>query len=122
MTLFAVLLALAAPTVRLAIAPWTGSDLQTTSAHAAKYRLEVSGRPNASVRLQASGVANGWLAAFCTPSFCSPKTVDVRLPASGQAVVQFELIREAADAPKASAATITESAGASVHVPEAYRD
>src|SRR5690242_16017447 len=122
MTALALMLAIAQPEVHLAITPWTGSDLQTTSAHAAKYRLQVSGRPNSTVRLRTSGVASGWLAAFCTPSFCSPKTLDVRLPSSGQAVFQFELIRETADAPKASAATIIESAGASVHVPEAFRD
>ena len=122
MIVLAVLLAMAQPEVRLAITPWTGSDLQTTSAHAAKYRLQVSGRPNTTVRLRTSGVAAGWLAAFCTPNFCSPKTLETRIPASGQAVFQFELIRETADAPKASAATISESAGASIHVPEAYRD
>jgi len=116
------MLAVAQPEVHLAIAPWTGADLQTTSAHAAKYRLQVSGKPNSTVRLHTSGVASGWLAAFCTPTFCSPKTLDARLPATGQAVFQFELIRETSDAPKASAATITESAGASIHVPEAYRD
>ena|SRR5581483_2516749 len=122
MIALAVLLAVAQPEVHLAIAPWTGSDLQTTSLHAAKYRLQVSGRPNTTVRLRTSGVAAGWLAAFCTTNFCSPKTLDARLPASGYAVFQFELIRETADAPKASAATIIESAGASVRVPEAYRD
>lgn len=122
MMLLAVLLAVAQPEVHLAISPWTGSDLQTTSTRAAKYRLQVSGRPNSTVRLSTSGVAAGWLAAFCTPDFCSPKSLDARLPSSGQAVFQFELIRETADAAKASAAIIKESAGAFVHVPEAYRD
>ncbi len=39
-------LALAQPTTHLSIQPWTGTDLQTTSADAAKYRLEVTGQPN----------------------------------------------------------------------------
>ena len=74
-----------------------------------------SGRPNASVRLQASGVANGWLAAFCTPSFCSPKRVDVRAARVGPGRLSVRAdSRSGRMRPSASAATITESAGASV--------
>lgn len=117
----AVMLALAPPATRLSIQPWTGADLQTTSADAAKYRLEVTGRPNATIRLQTSNVAAGWLAAFCTPKICSPQRYDVSLPRSGQVVLQFELIRESDTAPKQSGATITGDDGASVTVPAAYR-
>ncbi len=117
----AVLLALAQPATHLSIQPWTGTDLQTTTTDAAKYRLEVAGRPNATVRLQASNVAAGWLAAFCTPKLCSPQHIDAQLPRSGQAVLQFELIRESDSAPKQSGATITGGDGASVTVPAAYR-
>ena len=92
-----------------------------TSNTAAKYRFEVSGKPNATVSLRALGVAQGWLAAFCTPKLCSPQRVDVQLPQSGQAVVQFELIREAENAPKESGATIADNDGVSVKVPAAYR-
>jgi hypothetical protein len=92
-----------------------------TSNTAAKYRLEVSGKPNATVSLRALGVAQGWLAAFCTPKLCSPQRVDVQLPHSGQAIVQFELIREAENAPKESGATIADNNGVSVQVPAAYR-
>ncbi|HVR45144.1 MAG TPA: hypothetical protein VMT95_00675 [Candidatus Binatia bacterium] len=117
----AMLLALAQPATRLSIQPWTGADLQTTSADAAKYRLEVTGRPNATIRLQTSNVAVGWLAAFCTPKVCSPQRYDVSLPRSGQAVLQFELIRESDTAPKQSGATITGGDGVSVNVPATSR-
>jgi hypothetical protein len=109
------------PATHLSIQPWTGNDLQATTSAAAKYRLEVTGRPQAVIRLQASGVASGWLAAFCTSKVCSPERVDVTIPASGEAVVQFELIRESDTGPKQSAATISENGGARVSVPAAYR-
>lgn len=115
------LLALVQPSMHLSIQPWTGTDLQTTSADAAKYRLEVSGRPNAPIRLAATNVAAGWLAAFCTPRFCSPQRIDTQLPRSGQVVLQFELIRESDTAPKRSGATITGGDGTAVTVPAAFR-
>jgi hypothetical protein len=121
MTRFALLLAVVQTVTHLSIEPWTGSDYQTTSTAAAKYRLEVSGKPNASIRLRALGVAPGWLAAFCTPRLCSPQRVDAELPGSGEAVFQFELIRESDGAPKHSGATISADDGASVSVPTAYR-
>jgi hypothetical protein len=115
------LLALEQPATRLSIEPWTGTDLQVTTGAAAKYRLDISGKPNASIHLRALGVAQGWLAAFCTPRLCSPQRIDVELPRSGQAVVQFELIRESDNAPRRSGATVTDDNGASVTVPFAYR-
>jgi hypothetical protein len=115
----AMMLAISSAT-RLSITPWTGTDLQTSTAAAAKYRLEVTGKPQAVVRLQASGVAPGWLAAFCTPKVCSPERVDVAIPASGEAMVQFELIRESDSAAKASGATIASDDGATVSVPAAH--
>lgn len=105
------------PATHLSIQPWTGSELQTTSAAAVKYRLKVTGTPESVVHLQASGVANGWLAAFCTPKICSPQRVDVAIPSSGETTLQFELIRESATAPKQSGATISENGGTSVSVP-----
>jgi len=117
----AILVALSQPPARLAVQPWTGADLQTTTSSAAKYRLEVSGKPHATVHLRASRVARGWLAAFCTPKICSPQQVDTQLPSSGQIVLQFELIRESEDAPRRSGATIVGDNGATVTVPEAYR-
>lgn len=119
MIAFALLVALAQ--TQLTIQPWTGTDFQTTTTNAAKYRLEVSGKPNASFHLQARDVAQGWLAAFCTPRLCSPQQIDVQLPRSGDAVFQFELIRESASAPTTSGATITDGGGATVKVPAAFR-
>lgn len=108
--------------IALAIQPWSGHDLSTaTTAAVAKYRLEVSGKPNEVVRLQAAGLADGWLGAFCTPKVCSPQRVEAVLPASGHAIFQFELIRESDSAPTESGATITSSDGAKVDVPTAYR-
>lgn len=121
MTLIAMLLALAQSATHLSVEPWTGNDFQVTTDTAAKYRLEVTGKPNSTTRLRAAGVATGWLAAFCTPRLCSPQRIDVKLPASGDAVFQFELIRESDNAPKRSGATITDGDGASVTVPSAYR-
>jgi hypothetical protein len=116
----AVMLAVS-PATHLSIHPWTGSDFQTTTSAAAKYRLEVTGKPQAVIHLQASGVASGWLAAFCTTKVCSPERVDVAIPASGRAVLQFELIRELDTAPKRSGATIRDDDGASASVPAASR-
>lgn len=121
MNALAIMVALAAPVTHLLIEPWTGSDFQTTTDSAAKYRLEVDGRPNATVRLSARGVAHGWLAAFCTQRLCSPQQVDVQLPHSGNAVFQFELIRESESASTTSGATIVSSDGDRVRVPAASR-
>jgi hypothetical protein len=111
------MLALSQTATHLSVQPWTGSELQTSSAAAAKYRLKVTGTPDSVVHLQASGVANGWLAAFCTPKFCSPQRIEVAIPSSGESVLQFELIRESDTAPKRSGATIRDDRGASVTVP-----
>jgi len=122
MIAIALLLALAQAPTELSIQPWTGTDFQTTTTTAAKYRLEVDGKPNATVRLRALHVENGWLAAFCTPKLCSPHEIDVQLPHSGSAVFQFELIRESLHAPKHSGATISVSDGGSISVPAAFRE
>ena len=81
--------AVAALPARLEIQPWNGKDLPTATHSAAKYRLIVTGKPNAHLRLEATGVADGWLGAFCTPKVCAPGHVVVDLPTSGQAVYQF---------------------------------
>jgi hypothetical protein len=116
-TLSSLLLVAATSASHLSLEPWTGTNLPTTTRAALKYRLHVEGVPNSTFVLRADGVAKGWLAAFCTPKVCAPMRVDVTLPASGQAVYQFELIREAADAPARSGARITSSDGASVTLP-----
>jgi hypothetical protein len=105
--------------VVLSVAPWTGPALPAAAVATASYRLEMTGTPKSVVHLRTSGVAEGWIAAFCTSKYCSPNALDVTLPASGRALLQFELIRESDTAPKASGVTIS-SEGASVAVPAAH--
>ncbi|MDE2481176.1 MAG: hypothetical protein KGN02_03175 [bacterium] len=105
----------------LVISPWNGHDLPTATQAAAKYRLEIAGKPGSTVQLTATGVANGWIAAFCNDRVCSPTHVSETIPVSGRAVVQFELIRETDDAPHQSGATIRSSDGGRVTVPRATR-
>ncbi|MBV8582506.1 MAG: hypothetical protein JO241_00815 [Candidatus Eremiobacteraeota bacterium] len=121
--LTAVLLAslVASAPARLEIAPWSGKDLVTTTTSAAKYRLVVTGRPNAKLHLAATEVADGWLGAFCTPTVCAPMQVDLSIPKSGQAILQFELIRESDMAPGRSGARIAGDDGSWVDVPPATR-
>ncbi len=120
-TVLALFIALASPSTHLEVQPWTGKDLVTTTASAAKFRLIVTGKPNAHLRLQASGVADGWLGAFCTPTVCAPQSVDTNLPSSGTIVLQFELIREEDTAPSRSGARIVCDDGAFVDVPAVSR-
>jgi hypothetical protein len=112
---------LAAAPVHLSIQPWNGRDWPTATQSAAKYRLIVSGKPNGHLHLEATNVADGWLGAFCTPKVCAPGRVDVDLPKSGQAVYQFELIREGDSAPPKSGARIVGDDGSFVDVPVATR-
>jgi hypothetical protein len=105
--------------VVLSIEPWTGPALPGAAVATASYRLEITGTPRAVVHLRASGVADGWLAAFCTSKYCSPNEVDLTLPASGRVLLQFELIRESDTAPKRSGATIN-GEGVSLAVPAAH--
>ena len=105
----------------IGITPWSGTDLPTATEAAAKYRLTVSGRPGTTVRLSTSGVAQGWIAAFCDMRVCSPSRVSEVIPKSGSIVVQFELIRETDDAPHRSGAVITGSDGSRLVVPQASR-
>lgn len=107
---------MAVPT-RLRLEAWTGSNVATATATSVKYRLHVYGAPHAKLTLRADGLAPGWLAAFCTARYCSPMRVDVTLPAKGEAVFQFELIREETRAPAHTGARITSGDGAAVSLP-----
>lgn len=105
----------------IGITRWSGSDLPTATQAAAKYRLTLSGKPGTTIHLNTSGVAQGWIAAFCDTHVCSPTKVSEVIPQSGSVVVQFELIREAEDAPHKSGAVITGSDGSRLVVPQASR-
>lgn len=114
-------IALALAQSHLHISPWNGQDLPTTTSTAAKYRLTIDGKPGATVALEATGVARGWIAAFCDNRVCSPTRAHEKLPKSGEVIVQFELIREVDDAPRKSGATIRTDDGAWTSVPSASR-
>ena len=105
----------------IGITPWSGGDLPTTTQAAAKYRLTLSGTPGTTIHLNTSGLAQGWIAAFCDTRVCSPTKVSEVIPKSGSVVVQFELIRETDDAPHQSGAVITGSDGSRLVVPQASR-
>jgi hypothetical protein len=105
----------------MGLTPWTGTDLPTATQAAAKYRLTITGKAGSRVRLNTSGVAKGWIAAFCDTRVCSPSQLTAVLPKSGSVVVQFELIRETDDAPHRSGAIISSSDGSRVIVPQASR-
>ncbi|HUA08479.1 MAG TPA: hypothetical protein VMA98_04335 [Candidatus Acidoferrales bacterium] len=105
----------------LSLSPWTGGDLPTATQAAAKYRLTITGKPGTTVHLSTSGVAEGWIAAFCDMKVCSPTKLSEAIPSSGKVIVQFELIRETDDAPHRSGATISSSDGSRLNVPPASR-
>ncbi|HEY5339726.1 MAG TPA: hypothetical protein VIK27_01755 [Candidatus Aquilonibacter sp.] len=101
----------------ITVAPWTGHDLPTATQAAAKYRVAITGNPGSTVHLTTSGLAKGWVAAFCNMTVCSPGQVRETIPRGGRAVIQFELIREADDAPKHTGVMIHASDGSRVVIP-----
>jgi hypothetical protein len=106
----------------LSIAPWKGADPKNAIPGATKYRLTVAGAPGARIHLDATGEADGWIAAFCTDKVCSPDRTTLDLPASGRAGIQFELVRDDASAPvKSGVVTIHADGGARVSVPSEGR-
>ncbi len=105
----------------LMISPWNGGDFPSVTSAAATYRLTVMEKPGSTVTLRATHIADGWIAAFCDTRSCSPMRVVERIPRSGRMVVQFELIRETADAPHSSGAVIHSNTGMTVNVPPASR-
>jgi hypothetical protein len=105
----------------LHLTPWTGADLKTATSAAAKFQLTISAAPGSTVKLAASKLADGWIAAFCDSRVCSPMHVTETIPDSGSVTIQFELIRESDAAPHASGAVITADSGERLTVPPATR-
>ena len=99
--------------VTLALSPWTGPSLPTASPAAVKYRLAVHGRPHENVRLRATGLAQGWIATFCTARFCSPQHSSLDLDGSGNGAVEFAVIRIDDAAPAHTRVTVSASNGES---------
>jgi hypothetical protein len=84
------------PVTAVSLAPWTGADLPGSLPGTIKYRLAVSGAPNANVDLATKGLPKGWVASFCTDRLCAPFKVSVVLPVSGVKVIEFQLIPDVA--------------------------
>jgi peroxiredoxin len=76
----------------LSLAPWTGPDLPGSIASTAKYRLIVTGRAGAALRLTASGLPQRWIGSFCTDRVCAPFRTSIVLPADGVKVVEFQVV------------------------------
>ncbi|HLI97090.1 MAG TPA: hypothetical protein VKT72_13560 [Candidatus Baltobacteraceae bacterium] len=92
--------------VTLALAPWHGTSFPTATPNAAKYKLAVRGAANQPVRLEAGGLPRGWVASFCTPTFCSPFRYEMTLDSRGAGWVEFQVIRTDDSAPKHAGVTV----------------
>lgn len=101
----------------LTVVRWTGADYPTATQAAAKYRVTLSSAPGSSVHLTTSGLAKGWIAAFCDMRVCSPSQVVEKIPPSGRAVVQLELIREEDTAARRTGLTLHASDGSTAVIP-----
>ena len=78
--------------VALALGPYSGPLLPGSIAGTTKFSLRVDGAPLATVALHAVGLPHGWVATFCTKVVCSPFRVSLTLPASGEQVIELQLI------------------------------
>lgn len=94
-------------TVILTLAPWHGPSFRTASRAAAKYKLTVRGSAKSNVTLRASGLPAGWVASFCTPTFCAPFSYTLQLDRGGSGVIEFQAIRTDDAAPRHVRVTVT---------------
>jgi thiol-disulfide isomerase/thioredoxin len=101
----------------ISLAPWTGPDLPGSIESTAKYRLVVSGTPGKIVALDTSGLPTHWVASFCSDGSCAPFRREVTLPASGVAVLEFQVIPESKVAVPPTVVVAGDGAQASVRVP-----
>jgi len=102
-------------TVLLTLAPWSGPLPAAASPDAVKYKLAVHGHPKQNVRLRATGLPRGWIAAFCTRDVCSPFQYAMQLDARGSGVVEFQAVRTDEGAPRRVRVTIVSGDGARAH-------
>ncbi|MGZ3516071.1 MAG: hypothetical protein ACXWNK_01140 [Vulcanimicrobiaceae bacterium] len=96
----------------LSLSPWTGKVSPTANPQAVQYRLTVHGAPKATVNLEASGLARGWIASFCTDRICSPFRVTMPLSPSGVGRIEFQVIRDDDSAPRKTHVTVRSDDGA----------
>lgn len=108
--------------IAITLSPWHGASLPTVTGEAYRYALDVTGRPGQHVQLRAQGLPAGWIAAFCTPTMCSPMQARFSLPASGNQQFEFGLIREGGAATPKMRITIRSSDGVSrtLIIPSTY--
>jgi peroxiredoxin len=76
----------------LSLASWTGPDLPGSIESTAKYRLVVTGRAGATLRLTVSGLPMHWIGSFCTDRVCAPFRTSIVVPASGVKVIEFQVV------------------------------
>jgi hypothetical protein len=76
----------------LALGLWTGPDLPTGAPDTIKYKLTVNGEAGHDVKLRAGALPKDWIATFCTQRICAPFKTTLTLPASGTAVLEFQLV------------------------------
>lgn len=85
--------------VTLALAPWRGPTPAAATPAAVKYELTVYGAARQHVDLRADGLPNGWVAAFCTGTVCSPFRYSMELNDRGTGVIEFQALRTDEAAP-----------------------
>lgn len=100
--------------ITLALAPWHGTSLPTATPSAAKYKLTVRGAANQPVQLHADGLPQGWVASFCTPTFCSPFRYTMTLDSRGTGWIEFQAIRTDDSAPKHVRVTVAANGAKSI--------
>jgi hypothetical protein len=84
----------------------------TVSPSGKEYAVKAHGAPRAAVQLRAQNVPQGWVAAFCTPTLCSPFAYDLPLDDKGNGRIHLRLIRTGDAAPKHARIAVA-AAGAS---------
>jgi len=100
----------------ISLSPWTGPDLPGSIASTAKYRLIVAGTPGKTVALSTAGLPPHWVASFCTGGSCAPFRTEVTLPASGVAVLEFQVVPESQVSAPPTVVVTGDGASASVAV------
>jgi hypothetical protein len=85
--------------VTLALGPWTGPSLPTTTPAAVKYKITLTGPAEKTIMLRADGLPKGWIASFCTDKACAPFRYSLQLDGRGKGVIEFQAIRTDDSAP-----------------------
>ena len=97
--------------VTLALGPYAGQPLPGSVAGTTKFSLRIDGAPRATVALHTVGLPRGWVATFCTKVVCSPFRVSLTLPASGEQVIELQLIHNDPRTPAPRRVVVSTSKG-----------